>query len=215
MPPTFASGPLHPVWQGTPKRQRAGPHGTALCRSPGTAPLVKPERWTRRAESSQQESSALKRCSHIGGARKPPARQHQNQKGLHCDQHEGVPKQAILACEVRVQMPQAPLRRSTGRDQAYKTLWHARTQGANVRLPACGEVQSSRRILLSVNAAKVGGHAKATSQATSAPAHETALQPACRRAPASHTSTRGCTAVQRGVRSGVGSKPLWRNFEPS
>ena len=38
---------------------------------------------------------------------------------------------------------------------------HARAQGANVRLPACGVAQSSRRIQLSVDAAKVGEHAKA------------------------------------------------------
>ena len=40
----------------------------------------------------------------LEGARKPPARQHQHQQmGLHFDQHEGVPQQAILACEVIAQ----------------------------------------------------------------------------------------------------------------
>ena len=40
--------------------------------------------------------------------RKPPDKQHQRHlRELHCDQHDGVPQQAILACEVRVQVPKA------------------------------------------------------------------------------------------------------------
>ena len=40
----------------------------------------------------------------LEGARKPPARQRQHQhRGLHLDQHVGVPQQAILACLVIVQ----------------------------------------------------------------------------------------------------------------
>ena len=41
----------------------------------------------------------------LEGVRRPPARQHQHQQmGLHFDQHEGVPQQAILACEVTAQV---------------------------------------------------------------------------------------------------------------
>ena len=60
-----------------------------------------------------QRSRRLK----LSGVQRPPDRQHQHhQRGLHCDQHEGVPQQAILACKVQAQKSQASLIRSTGRD---------------------------------------------------------------------------------------------------
>ena len=117
------------------------------------------------ASCRAQRSRRLK----LSGVQRPPDRQHQrHQRGLHCDQHEGAPQQAILARKAQVQKPQASLIRSTGRDHR-----------------ACDEAQSCRSNLLSVDAAEVEGQAKATSRAASASAHETAPQPACRRAPAS------------------------------
>ena len=54
------------------------------------------------AKVTSQESPALS-ATQSGGARKPPARQHQRQQiGLHFAQHQGVPQQAILASEVMV-----------------------------------------------------------------------------------------------------------------
>ena len=74
-------------------------------------------------------------------------------------------------------------------------------QGAYVKLPACRAVQSHQRVLPSGSAWE--GHSKASSSTAAAHTERTAQRPACRRAPASHTSMRGRGAGAKGSETGM------------